>query len=252
MISIHMRTKKKDCMFKCYYGRKFTTVCGLNVHKRSCHIFDVSEKSDLTTETVEENNLGSEFEIDIETVPKNLLKPGIKLPRNDNGWEQPNDFLKNNQHGDLENSDVNTEIINFQSIKYDFFANSYGAVDTIHSEFDKKYINSSKNELKKTLKHLKSLKPPLQEIKYISQLLRNRYHKKENESFDHQSAYKSNFWKYCKKVFQPHENRVKPDFNEQDCYNYFRKTPSEKKQLREYSTPSWMQKLDILSVGFHL
>ena len=151
------------------------------------------------------------------------------MPRNDKGLEQANDFFKNNLHGDLENSDVNTEIINFQSIKYDFFANSYGAVDTIHSEFDKKYIKSSKNELKKTLKHCKSLKPsPLQEIKYISRLLRNRYRKKENESFDDQSAYKSNFRKYCKKAFQPRENRVQPDFNEQDCYNNFKKALSEK------------------------
>ena len=70
-------------MFKCYCGREFTTVRGLNVHKRSCHIFDVSEISDLITETVEENNPRSEVEIDIETVPKNLRKPGIKLPRND-------------------------------------------------------------------------------------------------------------------------------------------------------------------------
>ena len=75
--------EKKDRMFKCYCGREFTTVRGLNVHKRSCHIFDVSEISDLITETVEENNPRSEVEIDIETVPKNLRKPGIKLPRND-------------------------------------------------------------------------------------------------------------------------------------------------------------------------
>ena len=117
----------------------------------------------------------------------------------------------------------------------------------------KKYINSSKNELKKTLKHLKSLKPSsLQEIKYISRLLHNRYRKKENESFNYQSASKSNFWKYSKKVFQWRENRVKPDFNEEDCYNYLKKTLSEKNRLREYSTPSWLQKLDILSIGFHL
>ena len=199
-----MKTKKKkNHMFKCYCGREFTTVRGLNVHKRSCHIFDVSEISDLITETVEENNPGSEVEIDIEAIPNNLLKPGIKLPKNDKGWEQASDFFKTDVPSDLENSDVNTEIINFQSIIYDFFANSYGAVDTIHSEFDKKYIKSSKNELKKTLKHCKSSKPsPLQEIKYISRLLRNRYRKKENESFDHQSAYKSNFWKYCEKVFE--------------------------------------------------
>ena len=130
------------------------------------HIFDVSEINDLITETVEENNSWSEVEIDIETGPKNLLKPGIKFARNDKGWDQAKDFFKNNLHGDLENSNVDTEIINFQSIIYDFFANSYGTVDKIHSEFDKKYINSSKNELKKTLKHLKLLKPsPLQEIK---------------------------------------------------------------------------------------
>ena len=73
----------------------------------------------------------------IETVPKNLLKPGIKLPKNDKGWERKaNDIFSNNLHSALENSDVNTEIINFQSIIYDFFANSCETVDTILSEFD--------------------------------------------------------------------------------------------------------------------
>ena len=108
----------------------------------------------------------------------------------------------------------------------------------IHSEFDQKYINSSKNKLKKTLKHLKSLK--------------SSYRKKESESFNHQSAYKSNFWKYCERVFDPNENRVKPNFNELDCYNYFQKNLSEKNRSAEYSTPSWMRKLDIPSIGFHL
>ena len=53
-----MKTKKKKiaCLkFKCYCGREFTTVRGLNVHKRSCHIFDVSEISDFITETEEDN-----------------------------------------------------------------------------------------------------------------------------------------------------------------------------------------------------
>ena len=85
------------------------------------------------------------------------------MPKNDKGWEQAN-----NLQGVLENSDVTTEIINFQSKIY-FFANSYETVDAVNSKFDQKYINSSKNELKKTLQYLKSLKPSLlQEIKYIS------------------------------------------------------------------------------------
>ena len=42
----------------------------------------LSEISDLITEIVEENNSEREVEIDIETLSKNLLKPGIKLPKN--------------------------------------------------------------------------------------------------------------------------------------------------------------------------
>ena len=76
---------KKVRMFKCYCGTEFTTVCGLNAHKRSCHIFNVSKIKYLVTEIVEENHPGSEIEIDIEIVPKNFLKSGIKLPRNDKG-----------------------------------------------------------------------------------------------------------------------------------------------------------------------
>ena len=55
-------------MFKCYCGREFTTVCGLNADKRSCHIFNVSKIKYLVTEIVEENNPGSEIEIDIKIV----------------------------------------------------------------------------------------------------------------------------------------------------------------------------------------
>ena len=50
-----MKTRKKNRMFKCYCSREFTIVRGLNVHKRSCHVFDVSEISDFITETEEDN-----------------------------------------------------------------------------------------------------------------------------------------------------------------------------------------------------
>ena len=107
-----------------------------------------------------------------------------------------------------------------------------GTVNTTNSEFDQKHKNSSKNGLKRKMKHPKSLNSLLlQEIKYITQLLCNHYHKKESESFNHQPAYKSNIWKYCKKVFEPLENRVKLNFNKQDCYNYFKKNSVRKKLI---------------------
>ena len=82
---------------------------------------------------------------------------------------------------------------------------------SIHSEFDKSYINSSKHELQKTLKHLKSLKPsPLQEIKYNSRLLLNRYRKKENENFDHHQLTNRTFGNTAKKYL----SRVKIELNQ--------------------------------------
>ena len=93
---------------------------------------------------------------------------------------------------------------------YDFFANSCGAVNAIHSEFDKRYINSSKHELKKTLKHLKSLKPSLQEIKYNSRLLLNRYRKKENKRFDHHQLTNRTFGNTAKKYL----SRVKIELSQ--------------------------------------
>ena len=61
-------SEKKDCMFRCKRDGEFTTLRGLNVHKKSCHIFNVSE-------TLEKKYL--------ETLYENLFKPGIKLPKND-------------------------------------------------------------------------------------------------------------------------------------------------------------------------
>ena len=90
-----MRTKKKIVYLNVIVVESSQQYV-VYVHKGSCHIFDVSEISDLIS--TEENNPGSEVEIDIETVPKNLIKPGIKLPKNDKEWEQANDFFRNKKN----------------------------------------------------------------------------------------------------------------------------------------------------------
>ena len=92
-----MRTKKKVVYLNVIVVESLQQYV-VYVHKGSCHIFDVSEISNLIAGTTEENNPGSEVEIDIETVPKNLIKPGIKLPKNDKEWEQANDFFRNKKN----------------------------------------------------------------------------------------------------------------------------------------------------------
>ena len=148
---------------------------------------------------------------------------------------------------------VDTEIINFQSKIYDFFANSYGTVDTIHSEFDKKYINSSKNELKKTLKHLKLLKPsPLQEIKYISRFLRNCYRKKENEVLTINQLTNRTFGNTAKNYL----SRVKIELNQtlmnKTVITISKKLCQKKTNRKNTAFLHGCKKRDIPSIGFHL
>ena len=92
----------------------------------------------------------------------------------------------------------------------------------------------SKSELKRQLQVLKSrILKPEEEIKHVSRILRKMFRKKKvSENYDHQSDYCKNFWKYCEKVLEPNEERVKPLFTENDCEKHFENILSEKKSSK--------------------
>src|SRR6218665_188083 len=58
---------------------------------------------------------------------------------------------------------------------YDYFANrpTYGTIDIPDSEFQNKYLNVSAKTLKRTLKQLKDNRADIEEIKFVSKLIRS-------------------------------------------------------------------------------
>ena len=63
----------------CYCGREFTTVRGLNTHRRSCNILDIPNIKELLTTTVDfnENFIESIPEITTNELPESILKADI-------------------------------------------------------------------------------------------------------------------------------------------------------------------------------
>ncbi|CAB4034951.1 Hypothetical predicted protein [Paramuricea clavata] len=106
------------------------------------------------------------------------LKPGVKLPKNECEWREANLYFR----AELPICDVNEKSINECAIKmsnlvYDYFAENFGTVNkknALDEEFDKKYANYTKQELKRELKALKHQSiTDVNNIRYVSKLLRN-------------------------------------------------------------------------------
>ena len=160
-----------------------------------------------------------------------------------------------NIHDEINN--VEDEIIFLQNTLYDYFKIQYGTVkkkDDPYLEYQEKYSNLSKRQLKKALATLKQQNEcTTPEIRYISKLIRSKYAKKSlnitNCSDDDRIT--ENFWGYCKDVFEK-DDIVKPGFDKESCSSYFKKTLSRDKTKRKFDFPTWMKKLNEPSNVFDL
>ena len=95
---------------------------------------------------------------------------------------------------------------NFGKTVYDYFKNEYRIVreDEVN-DFKVKYRNHTKNQLKQTLKKLKSDKTAENTFatRYVSKLLRSRIQNNQSRTYesssldgiDHDSKIKNHFWK---------------------------------------------------------
>ena len=98
----------------------------------------------------------------------------------DNGLRHERVKSMFNLHGDIRN--VEEEIIYLQNTLNDYFKVQYGTTknDELNAEYQEKYSNLSKRQLKKTLATLKHQRNDrnTSEIRYISKLIRSKYVKK--------------------------------------------------------------------------
>ena len=101
----------------------------------------------------------SENTVNVNLAEDTITKPGIKLPTSESEWKTANSFF----HANLPIEDMNTGgnfndiATNFGKTVYDYFKNGYGIVrEDELNDFKVKYRNNTKNQLKQTLKKLKS------------------------------------------------------------------------------------------------
>ena len=112
------------------------------------------------------------------------------------------------------------------------------------SELHQRYGSVTKLKLEKNLRDLKkSYKINqndilLNEIKYVSKVLREKFSKRSNsfESFDHDKRCKGSFWKYCKYIFE-NESKIQPEFSEDQCHSYFRNSLKVKNRNKTFAYP---------------
>ena len=104
------------------------------------------------------------------------VKPGVKLQKSEFQWKLANEYF----HAilpiaEIKSLDINTAIKQMNTAIYDYFKNNIGLTDeATQSSLLDKYKEMSKNELKSQLSKLKSTHAPLDEIKYVSKLLRSK------------------------------------------------------------------------------
>jgi uncharacterized Zn-finger protein len=235
----------------CYCGRKFRSHRGWRLHRRSCSIGkDPDLKGLLDPNNLDEDGAnesreegGDRGDEGLCVRPRSDPLPGVKLPRSKRGWELANEFFKSQLDFTSKITDVNGSIRRFQAVIYNYFKENHGACDKSSCGKFEKYNTQSKSQLKKTLKKLKQQSGPLSEVKYVARLLRSKLSGKNGKAFrDHQYEIESNFWKYCKSMFNTEEN-VLPAFNKETCFDFFRQVLSEKRKRKTFSLPSWLKPL---------
>ena len=191
------------------------------MHQRSCQVIhglndelsaDLEEQitTDNTADTPENDNSINDIDMtNDESFPE--LKQGIKLPKNDSGWQTANDYFKCAlQFNDpITMQDVNSKIKLLNDVIYNYFADNFGHNETVPDKsMVAKYKDYTVKELKKALQNLKSNKGDLSEIKYVSRTLRDKLRNNNNdgltsdsnESFNHDNYIGRNFWGYIKNV----------------------------------------------------
>ena len=125
------------------------------------------------------NDAEHDLPVDIESLISDDtpgLKQGVKLTKNEAQWREADLYFRAEMPiSEINNKSTNECTIKMTNLVYDYFAENFGTVNekNLDDEFDKKYANYTKQELKRELKSLKCQpNADVNNIRYVSQLLR--------------------------------------------------------------------------------
>ena len=243
-----MQRNRETNYIECHCGKLCNGNRGLRAHQRFCHVNDNPELRDLFVQEIEQlidNDADNSDDESAINHAKIIPKKGIKLPKTTEKWNTANEYFKQHLNSCENVNDIGVEIRNIQNVIYDYFAENNGTVGGESDDLKQQYGQLSKRQLKYKLRDLKSQNDPNNEraIRYVSKLIRSKYSKKPFEERDHDSEVKENLWKYCKKTLEKQEDNIKPNFDENTCREYFRRS-YKKHSKPNYNFPTWMKMLD--------
>ena len=260
VVNINNANVSNNEFIKCTCGKECKGLRGLKAHQRSCRTIrslcsevydDISDNNSTIVNDVDEIDHG---------IPESPdLKPGIKLPTTAADWETANMYFHTNLPvGDVNATNIEEIIINFNEKVYTYFADNHGTVNK-NKEMEKEFINIykdfSKHKLKKELKRLKSTENvPVLQIRYVSKLLRHKSNLKTTDqvySIDHDMELKNNFWSYVKHYVEK-PKRILSSFDNSKCYTFFKKSFSCIQPCRIFRIPSWIPKFTEPTTPFNL
>ena len=257
---------------KCSCGRLCKGRRGLRAHQRSCAIHESLSKindsdSDNSHHTADVNHFDSadgssfadpinEFNIDMSENNENThaqYKPGIKLPKTSSDWAMANAYFQSI----FVISSIPTNFDHFveeaQNKIYDYVRSTYGSVenDDASDDYFSKYNSESVKSLKSILKQLKSSKAELQEIRFVSKLIRSKLNKSDviNAGKQLEKSLKLKFWSACNDIFNKATNSV-PTFAIDLCSSYFRRVLSVFSVHSLKTIPSWIPSLQSPTTDF--
>ena len=180
----------------------------------------------------------------------------MRLPKSKSDWDLANAFI----HSIFNEYDWNQLSANFDHVVSDiqlriylYFETTYGSVSSHVSPFEGKYQNKSTKELKSALKLLKSNRANLDEIKYVSKLIRSSLKNKQDNNFglDQINLEKSllhKFWSTCHDLFNKATNSL-PTFSIVDCEHFFRRVLTTTNVSR-FIVPGWIPRLEQPGLPF--
>ena len=164
----------------------------------------------------------------------------------DEQWKLANQFF----HSVLSNftlrqDSIGEAIIHMNEVIFNYCKATYGFQENnSNTGLVEKYQHHSLKNLNKDLKLLKDSHASLDEIRYVSRLLRSKLAKKTStitscETLDHDLSISKHFWGYVK-LFLQKKPSLLPSFSLERCKQSFIETLSAKHPNKQFPIPSWI------------
>ena len=202
--------------------------------------------NDNSTEFVESNNLGD-----------TIVRTGIHLPKSETQWKIASLFFQVSLPLHEVSNGLNAACEKLSITIYEYFQRECGIVNKTQytDEWNAKYCNLSKNQLKTALRNLKKTNEGdrSNEIRFVSKLLRNKISGSMNNHLpiDHDNEIEGNFWKYPKAKMEK-ASGILPSFSKGTCVEYFQSIFSKSRSQLTFRKANWMPAYEEPKKPFNL